>query len=129
MFCVLGPTAVGKSEIAFELAQRCGGEIIGADAFQVYQGLDLLTAKPSAELRARVPHHLIGEVPLTRPWDVAQWLGLARARIADIHARGRVPIVCGGTGLYIRSLTRGFSAELPAASPGLRANLAIQPLS
>src|SRR5438093_8780914 len=97
-FLLLGPTAVGKSELSVALAERVGGEIVSADAFQVYAGLDILSAKPPASLRARVPHHLIGEVPLTARFDVAQWLARARRCIADITARGRVPIVCGGTG-------------------------------
>jgi tRNA dimethylallyltransferase len=126
-FIIAGPTAVGKSEIAVALAERCGGEIVGADAFQVYAGLDLLTAKPSPELRARVPHHLVGTVPLTQRWDVAQYLAEAQRCIADIRARGRVPIVCGGTGLYVRALTHGL-AELPAADAVLREELERQPL-
>ena len=127
-FFLLGPTAVGKSALAVEFAERIGGEIIGADAFQVYAGLDVLSAKPSAELRARVPHHLIGEVPLTAHFDVAQWLARARECVADITARGRVPIVCGGTGLYIRALTHGL-APLPGADAALRATLEMEPLS
>jgi tRNA dimethylallyltransferase len=125
---VLGPTSVGKSRLAVQLAERVGGEIIGADAFQVYAGLDILSAKPSPELRARVPHHLVGEVPLAVRFDVAQWLARARECIADITARGRVPVVCGGTGLYIRALTHGL-APLPAADPALRASLENEPLS
>jgi tRNA dimethylallyltransferase len=126
-FFVVGPTATGKSEIAVMLAEQIGGEIVGADAFQVYTGLDVLGAKPTARLRALVPHHLIGEVPLTAHFDVAQWLARARDSIARIRSRGRVPVVCGGTGLYIRALTRGL-AELPGADRGLRAELEAQPL-
>jgi len=125
---IAGPTAVGKSEIAVALAERCGGEIIGADAFQIYQGLDRLTAKPSAELRARVPHHFVGEIPLTQGFDVAQYLALARQRIAEVRARGHLPIIVGGTGLYIRALTRGL-ADLPPADADLRAKLARQTLA
>lgn len=121
-FFLLGPTAVGKSRIAVEFAERVGGEIVGADAFQIYAGLDLLSAKPPPELRARVPHHLVGEVPLTASFDVAQWLARARECIAEISARGRVPVVCGGTGLYIRALTHGL-APLPGADAELRAAL------
>lgn len=127
-FVIAGPTAVGKSEIAAAVAERCGGEIVGADAFQVYAGLDLLTAKPAPELRARVRHHLIGTVPLAQRFDVAQFLVEAEAAIADIAARGRVPIVCGGTGLYVRALLRGL-ADLPAADIALRAELEKQPLA
>jgi len=124
-FIIAGPTAVGKSELAVAVAERCGGEIVSADAFQVYEGLDILTAKPSPELRARVPHHLIGEIPLTHSFDVAQFLDLASARIAEIRSRGRVPIVVGGTGLYIRALTHGL-ADLPSADAALREQLELQ---
>ncbi len=127
-FIIAGPTAVGKSDIAVAVAEQCNGEIIGADAFQIYQGLDILTAKPSPALRARVPHHLIGEIPLTQSFDVAQYLTLAQARIADIRARGRVPIVAGGTGMYLRALLRGL-ADLPPADAELRAQLEARPLA
>lgn len=127
-FLLLGATAVGKSELAVALAERVHAEIVSADAFQVYEGLDLLTAKPDAALLARVPHHLIGEVSLGQRWDVAQWLATARERLAVIHARGRGAIVVGGTGLYVRALTRGM-ADLPAASPELRAELSATPLA
>jgi tRNA dimethylallyltransferase len=126
-FFLAGPTAVGKTDLAVAVAEACNGEIVGADAFQIYAGLDLLTAKPAPELRVRVPHHLIGEIPLTRLFDVAQYRAEAGRRIADIRARGRVPIVCGGTGLYFRALTRGL-AELPPADPALRAELESTPL-
>jgi tRNA dimethylallyltransferase len=128
LFIIAGPTAVGKSAFAVAVAERCGGEIVGADAFQVYRGLDLLTAKPSADLRARVPHHLIGEIPLTQSFDVAQYLERARTQIAEIHARGHRPIVVGGTGLYLRALSHGL-ADLPGANAELRAQLETQPLA
>jgi tRNA dimethylallyltransferase len=125
---VAGPTGVGKSELAVELAERCNGEIVGADAFQVYQGLDLLTAKPSAALRARIPHHLIGEIPISETFDVAKYLALADVRLREIRARGRQPLIVGGAGLYIRALTRGL-AELPPANAGLRAEFEAEPLA
>jgi tRNA dimethylallyltransferase len=121
-FFVIGPTAVGKSDIAAAFAERVNGEIVGADAFQVYAGLDILGAKPSAETRARVPHHLIGEIPLAMSFDVAQYRAMAVARIAEIAARGRVPVVCGGAGFYIRALTHGL-AETPPRDPALRGEL------
>lgn len=127
-FIIAGPTAVGKSDIAVAVAEQCGGEIIGADAFQIYRGLDILTAKPSPNLRARVPHHLIGEIPLTQSFDVAQYLALANERIADVRARGRTPIVVGGTGMYLRALLRGL-ADLPPADAALRAQLEARPLA
>ena len=126
-YIIAGPTAVGKSEIAVAFAERCGGEIVGADAFQIYQGLDRLTAKPSLELRARAPHHLIDEIPLTRAFDVAQYLALATQRIAEIRARGKLPIIAGGAGLYLRALTCGL-ADLPPADAEFRAKLARQTL-
>jgi tRNA dimethylallyltransferase len=119
---IAGATGVGKSELAVEVAERCGGEIVGADAFQVYAGLDVLTAKPSPALRARVPHHLIGEVPLAETFNVGRYMELAAARMAEIRARGKVPVIVGGTGLYVRALTCGL-AELPTADAGLRAKL------
>lgn len=127
-FIVAGPTAVGKSAVALAVAERCGGEIVGADAFQVYRGLALLTAQPSPAERARVPHHLLGEIPLSQSFDVAQYLRAAGQRITEIHACGRVPIVVGGTGLYLRALTRGL-ADLPGADADLRASLESQPLA
>ena len=126
-FIIAGPTACGKSEIAVRVAERCGGEIVAADAFQVYEGLDILTAKPNRELRERVPHHGIGLVPLVRRFDVAQFVALAHQCIAEIHERGKVAIVCGGTGLYVRALLRGL-ADLPGADAQLRARLEAQPI-
>jgi tRNA dimethylallyltransferase len=126
-FILAGPTAVGKSELAAAVAECCGGEIVGADAFQIYAGLDVLTAKPGPEMRARVPHHLVGEIPLTQRFDTAQFAALAQRRIAEVRARGRLPILCGGTGLYVRALTHGL-AELPGADPALRAELEARPL-
>lgn len=127
VFVIAGPTSVGKSELAVRLAELCGGEIVGADAFQIYQGLRLLTAQPDAESRARVPHHLIGEVPLRQAFDVAQYRVIAQRRIEEIRARGRLPIVVGGTGLYVRALMRGL-ADLPAADAGLRRRLSARTL-
>jgi tRNA dimethylallyltransferase len=121
-FYVLGPTAVGKSEVAVEIALRCEGEVIGADAFQVYRGLDLLTAKPSAELLARVPHHLIGDIALASSFDVARYAALAHERIRQLRERGKRAVVCGGTGLYARALTHGLN-ELPHADATLRQEL------
>jgi tRNA dimethylallyltransferase len=125
-FIIAGSTAVGKSELAISVAEHCHGEIVSADAFQIYQGLDILTAKPPSSLRAQVPHHFISEIPLTQSFDVAQYLGLARERIAAIQSRGRLPIIVGGTGLYLRALTHGL-AELPTADIALRAQLDAQP--
>jgi tRNA dimethylallyltransferase len=117
-----GPTASGKSEIGLRLAERFGGEIVNADSRQVYRFLDIGTAKPSAEDRRRVPHHLYDLVTPDRHFDAARYGHLARAAVQEIAGRGRLPIVVGGTGLYIRALHRGLFAG-PAAHPALRAVL------
>jgi tRNA dimethylallyltransferase len=122
-----GPTAVGKSEIALLLAEKIGGEIISVDSMQVYRGLDIGTAKPSAEERARVRHHLIDVVELTESFDAAQFLRLATAAVVDIQSRGRVPIFCGGTGLYFKAFLEGLG-EAPPADEVLRAQLETTPL-
>ncbi len=124
---IAGPTAVGKSEIALRLAEQFGGEIITADSMQVYRGLDIGTAKPSPADRARVPHHLIDILDLTESFDAAQFARLAHQAVAEIQSRGRVPILCGGTGLYFRAFLEGLG-EAPAADPRLRAELEALPL-
>lgn len=106
-----GPTASGKSAVAIELALRIGGEIISVDSMQVYRGLDIGTAKPSGDERARVPHHLMDVVGLDEPFDAARFVQLANAAIQDIEGRGRTAILCGGTGLYFNAWLGG-SARL-----------------
>ena len=120
VFFIVGPTATGKSEIATEVALACGGEIVGADAFQMYEGLELLTAKPGAKLRALVRHHLVGSVPITSELNAEHFRSAALVAIADVHARGKPAFVVGGSGLYLKSLTHGLS-RLPAADVRLRA--------
>jgi tRNA dimethylallyltransferase len=110
---VLGPTASGKSALAAALAHRLDGEVVSADAFAVYRGMDVGTAKPDAALRARVPHHLIDVLEPGDRCDANRWVGLAEAAIADIHARGRVPVIAGGTPLYTKLLVEGISAGPP----------------
>jgi tRNA dimethylallyltransferase len=122
MLFLTGPTASGKSAVALALAKLTGGEIVCADAFQLYAGLQILTAQPSVEDFATVPHHLYGSVPLTEEMDAARYARMAEACIAEIHARGKLPIITGGSGLYIKALTHGLSA-LPPADPSLRAEL------
>ena len=116
---IVGPTASGKSALALAVAEKLGGEIVNADAFQLYAGMDILTAKPPPEDLTRVPHHLYSVLPLSDSCDAQRYHGLAMPIIADIAARGRVPIIVGGSGLYIKALTHGLS-PLPAASPELR---------
>lgn len=119
---LVGPTAAGKSEVALGLALRLGGELISVDSMQVYRGMDIGTAKPSADERAKVPHHLIDIVEVSQPFDAAQFVTHAREAIEQVVARGRVPILCGGTGLYLRALFEGLG-QAPARSAGLRAEL------
>lgn len=122
MIVLVGPTASGKSELAAALAAEMGGEIVSADSRQVYRFLDAATAKPSAELRARAPHWLIDVADPSEAYDAARFAAEAAAAVADIRARGKLPIVCGGTGLYVRALLEGLS-PLPPRDPVVRARL------
>lgn len=123
-----GPTAVGKSAVALALAEKLGGEIISVDSMQVYRGLDLGTAKPTAAERARVPHHLIDVAELTEAFDAAKFVALAQQAVTEIQARGRVPIFCGGTGLYFKAFLDGLG-EAPPSDEKLRAELEAAPLA
>jgi tRNA dimethylallyltransferase len=123
---IAGPTAVGKSEIALRLAEQLGGEIISTDSMQVYRGLDIGTAKPLAADRDRVPHHLIDICELAESFDAAQFVRLAQKAVEGIQAHGRVPIFCGGTGLYFKAFLSGLG-EAPSANPELRAKLEAMP--
>lgn len=109
------------------LAQQLGGEIVSVDSMQVYRGMDIGTAKPSAKERALVPHHLIDVVELTEPFDAAQFACLAHVAVKDIQARGRVPILCGGTGLYFKAFLEGLGVA-PASDATVRAELESTPL-
>ncbi|MGB7746070.1 MAG: tRNA (adenosine(37)-N6)-dimethylallyltransferase MiaA [Verrucomicrobiia bacterium] len=124
---IAGPTAGGKSEISLRLAGQLGGEIISTDSMQVYRGLDIGTAKPSPADRARVPHHLIDICDLTGSFDAAQFARLAHRAVVEIQSRGRVPILCGGTGLYFKAFLEGVG-EAPPADAKLRAELEDAPL-
>ena len=119
---LMGPTASGKSALALELAARLEGEIVAVDSAQVYRGMDIGTAKPAAAERARVPHHLIDIIEPTQPYSAAAFARDALACVADIRARGRTPILCGGTMLYFKALTEGLSS-LPRADAIIRADL------
>ena len=123
-----GPTASGKSALALALAERLGGEIISADSMQVYRGLDIGTAKPSAADHARVRHHLVDVCAVPEAFDAAQFVRLAEAAATDILARGHIPIFCGGTGLYLKAFVAGLG-EAPASDAALRAELEAQPLA
>lgn len=127
LILLAGPTAVGKSEVALLLADRLGGEIISVDSMQVYRGLDIGTAKPSKEEHARVRHHLIDIVDLAESFDAAQFVRLAGKAVEEIRNRKRVPILCGGTGLYFKAFLEGLGAA-PPADTTLRNELQITPL-
>ena len=116
---LMGPTASGKTALALEWAQRLGGEIVSVDSALVYRGLDIGAAKPSAAERARVPHHLIDLREPWQPYSAAEFASDARQAMDDIAARGKLPILAGGTGLYFRALLRGLS-PMPEADPAMR---------
>jgi tRNA dimethylallyltransferase len=118
--CVVGPTASGKSALAMRLARELGGEIISADSMQIYRGFDIGTGKPSAAEQAQVPHHFVDVAEPLEAWDAAHWAEQAAARIFAIRARGRLPIVCGGTFLWVRALIYGL-ADAPRADEAVRA--------
>ena len=119
---ITGPTASGKERLALAVAGRLGGEIVSADSMKVYRGLDVGTAKPSPNHRRRVPHHAIDVADPDETFSVARWLELAEAAVADIRARGRTPVVSGGTPFYLKALLEGLF-EGPDADPDLRRRL------
>lgn len=119
---LVGPTAVGKTAVAVELALRVGGEIVSADSMQVYRGLDLITAKPTRAQRDRVPHHLIDILDPEERFDASQYSRLARDAIAGICRRGRMPVVVGGSGMYMRALADGLFNG-PGRDEAIRARL------
>lgn len=122
LLVIVGETASGKTRLALELARRLGGEVVGADSVQVYRGFDVGSGKPTAEELAGVRHHLLDVAEPGEPFDAAQFVALADAAIADIRARGKVPIVCGGSYLWVRALLHGL-ADAPQAPPEIRARL------
>jgi len=122
VFFIVGPTATGKSKLAADVAQEIGAEIVSADAFQIYHGLDVLTAKPDAATFAKAPHHLIGRVPLHEEMNAEKFRRVAARTIDEIHSRDKLAIVVGGSGLYVKALTHGLSS-VPESNPTLRAKL------
>jgi tRNA dimethylallyltransferase len=119
LVAVVGPTASGKTALSVELAERLGGEIVSADSVQIYRGFDVGSGKPTAEELARAPHHLVSALEPLDLIDASSWAARATSAIADVRRRGRIPIVCGGTFLWIKALLYGL-AEAPAASDELR---------
>jgi len=126
-FFIVGPTATGKSDLAADVGHEMGAEIISADAFQIYRGLDLLTAKPDASTLAKAPHHLIGTAPLDEEMNAEKYRRAAMRVVDEINSRGRLAIVVGGSGLYIKALTHGI-APLPESDPKLREKLNVMSL-
>jgi tRNA dimethylallyltransferase len=121
VIAVVGPTAAGKSGLSLRLARQLRGEVINADSMQLYRGMDIGTAKLPAGQRAGVPHHLLDIWEVTRTANVAEYQGLARQAIDAVHARGRIPIVVGGSGLYVRAVIDNLS--FPGTDPELRGRL------
>lgn len=120
LLVIVGPTASGKTELALRLAERFGGEVVGADSVQIYEGFDIGSGKPTAEELARARHHLVGVADPLVPIEARRFAELAEAAIGDVRGRGRVPIVCGGTFLWVKALVWGL-APMPGADAGIRA--------
>ena len=120
---VCGPTASGKTALAVDLALEFGGEVVSADSMQIYKGMDIASAKPTEEEKKGVPHHLMGFLEPTEAYSVADYVEAARTVIADIHARGKLPVICGGTGLYINSLIDNIEFDDTGSDPAYRAEL------
>ena len=123
MIAIVGPTATGKSELGVRLAQALDGEVLNADALQVYRGLNIGTAKPPPELREAVPHHLIDILDPTEVFSAGEFVRRARPVIDDVHRRGRRAILVGGSGFYLRSLLEGLG-PVPTTDPAVRAEVA-----
>jgi tRNA dimethylallyltransferase len=127
-FVLAGPTAVGKSKFAVEIAERLRTEIVGADAFQIYEGFQILSGKPSTVLQDRIKHHLVGVLPVMENCDAAQYTELASKKIQELNQRGVIPLLVGGSGFYIEALLNPLP-ELPGGDSDLRDQLANESLS
>jgi tRNA dimethylallyltransferase len=123
LVALLGPTAVGKTQVSIRLAEMLSGEIVSADSRLLYRGMDIGTAKPTAEERARVPHHLIDVTDPERPWSLATYRQAALKAIGDIHRRGWLPLIVGGTGMYLTAILEGWSPPPRAETADLRRQL------
>ena len=124
ILAIVGPTASGKSALALALCKRLWGEIVSCDSMQIYRGMDIGTAKPTASERTEIPHHLIDVADPEQDFSVMDFVAAAERATADILSRGKLPVLCGGTGLYLDAFLRGEEAETPGADPALRAELA-----
>ncbi|MBO4410897.1 MAG: tRNA (adenosine(37)-N6)-dimethylallyltransferase MiaA [Lachnospiraceae bacterium] len=123
LLIIAGPTAVGKTAFSLELAERIGGEIVSADSMQVYRGMDIGSAKATAEERARVPHHLIDVLEPTEEFNIVRFQNLAHEAMKGIYGRGRIPILTGGTGFYIQSVLYDIAFTEHETDPAYRASL------
>lgn len=123
LISVVGPTASGKTRLGVMLAQHFGGEVISADSMQIYKDMDIATAKPTEDEMCGIPHWLIGFLPPSETFSVAQYVEVAKAKIEDIHSRGKLPIIVGGTGLYVSSLLNNISFSQDDADYELRKEL------
>jgi tRNA dimethylallyltransferase len=126
LLVLAGPTATGKTALAIALARHLGGEIVSADSRQIYRGMDIGTAKPTAEQRALVPHHLLDVVAPDESYTLAQYQADAQAAIAAIHGRGQLPLLVGGTGLYIRAVVENLAIPQVPPNPELRQQLEVE---
>ncbi len=111
VFFIVGPTATGKSGLAADVASQIGAEVVNGDAFQIYEGFPILSAKPDTTTLARVPHHLIGTISISEEMNAEKFRQAANGAIEEIHFRGRPAIVSGGSGLYIKALTHGLTSD------------------
>ena len=123
ILAIVGPTAGGKTALSVALAKRAGGEVISCDSMQIYRGMDIGTAKPTEEEMRGVPHHLLDIAAPEEAFSVCDYVSAATAAADDILSRGKLPIFCGGTGLYLDAFLRGGVADSPAGDPALRAAL------
>lgn len=120
---IAGPTASGKTALAVELAKRFSGEVVCADSMQIYKGMDIATAKPTASEMQGIPHHLVDFLDAGESFSVADYVGLAHKAVSEVHERGNLPIICGGTGLYISSLIENISFGEGESNESLREEL------
>lgn len=123
LLVIAGPTASGKTALAVQLAKLYDGEVVSADSMQIYKGMSIATAKPTLEEMQGVPHHLIDFLERDKPFSVADYVTMASQRIREIHSRGKLPILCGGTGLYISSVIDNISFDDTGSDPAIRAEL------
>lgn len=126
LLVVVGPTASGKTAAGIALAKEYGGEIVSADSMQIYKGLDIATAKPTAEETEGIPHHLISEIDMGVSFSVADYTALAKQKIAEIAERGKLPILVGGTGLYINSLIDNVNFDTAETDGSVRKRLELE---